>query len=77
MAIELDELLKQSDAPIPDAKTGIKALLDARAYHEDCVKACNIALQEVRGMIDGRTIGVPRKPRVAAASDTPEPPAAA
>ena len=60
-----------------DPLAGIKALLDERAACEERVKAINIELQKARGMIDARTLGAPRKPRIAAVPETPEPPDAA
>lgn len=60
-----------------DPFAGIKALLDEREACEVRVKQINVELQKARGMIDGRTLGAPRKPRLTVADDNPEPPAAA
>lgn len=64
----------------PDPLAGIKALLDEREKCEERVKQINVELQKARGLIDGRTLGAPRKPRVVGngvGNDNPEPPAAA
>lgn len=57
----------------------IKQINIERAGFDTRSKQINVQLQKARGMIDGRTLGVPkpRKPRAAAASDNPEPPEAA
>lgn len=67
------------EIPITDASVaiaGIQALLDDREACEARISEINSALQKARGLIDARTIGVQRKPRIAA-TDAPEPPAVA
>ena len=51
-----------------DPLAGIKALLDEREACEVRVKQINVELQKARGLIDARTLGVPRKPRIASSN---------
>lgn len=60
-----------------DPLAGIKALLEEREACEQRVKQINVEPQKARGLIDARTLGTPRKPRLTVADDNPEPPAAA
>ena len=62
---------------VTDPLAGIKALLDERATCEARITEINVALQKARGLIDARTLGTPRKPRIAAVPETPAPPDAA
>ena len=60
-----------------DHLAGIKALIDERSACATRIKAINVELQRARSLIDARTLGAPRKPRLAASADAPEPPEAA
>lgn len=51
-----------------DHLAGIKALLEERDACEARIKQINIELQKVRGMIDARTLGAPRKPRISSSN---------